>query len=39
MKNIYGITFEELENYFVEIGSKKFHGKFAGIKIQSGVFL
>ena len=27
MKNIYGFTLEELENYFVEIGSKKFHGK------------
>ena len=27
MKNIYGFTLEELENYFIEIGSKKFHGK------------
>ena len=27
MKNIYGFTLEELENYFVEIGSKKFHRK------------
>ena len=27
MKNIYGFTLEELENFFVEIGSKKFHGK------------
>lgn len=24
--NIYGLTLEELENYFVNIGSKKFHG-------------
>ena len=27
MKNIYGLTMEEMENYFVEIGSRKFHGK------------
>lgn len=27
MKNIYEFTLEELENYFIEIGSKKFHGK------------
>lgn len=27
MKNIYGFTLEELENFFIEIGSKKFHGK------------
>lgn len=27
MKNIYGFTLEELENFFVDIGSKKFHGK------------
>ncbi len=27
MKNIYGFTLEELENYFVSIGSKKFHAK------------
>ena len=25
MKNIYGLTLEELENYFLENGSKKFH--------------
>jgi len=24
--NIYGLTYEELEDYFVNIGSKKFHG-------------
>ena len=24
--NIYGLTYEDLENYFLEIGSKKFHG-------------
>ena len=24
MKNIYGITFEELENYFIEKNDKKF---------------
>ena len=27
MKNIYGLTMENMENYFVEIGSKKFHAK------------
>ena len=27
MKNIYGLTLEEMENYFVEIGSKKFHAQ------------
>ena len=27
MKNIYGETIEELEQYFLEIGSKKFHAK------------
>ena len=27
MKNIYGLTMEEMENYFLEIGSKKFHAK------------
>ena len=27
MKNIYGLTIEEMENYFLEIGSKKFHAK------------
>ena len=26
MKSIYDLTKEEMENYFVEIGSKKFHG-------------
>ncbi|MBR2828764.1 MAG: 23S rRNA (adenine(2503)-C(2))-methyltransferase RlmN [Bacilli bacterium] len=25
MKNIYGLTLEDMENYFLEIGSKKFH--------------
>ncbi len=25
MKNIYGVTLEELEQYFIDIGSKKFH--------------
>ena len=25
MNNIYGLTLEDLENYFIEIGSKKFH--------------
>lgn len=25
MKNIYGLTLEEMEKYFLEIGSKKFH--------------
>ena len=25
MNNIYGLTLEDLENYFLEIGSKKFH--------------
>ena len=25
MKNIYGLTLEEIENYFLENGSKKFH--------------
>lgn len=25
MKNIYGLTIEDLENYFLEIGSRKFH--------------
>ena len=24
--NIYGLTYEDLENFFLEIGSKKFHG-------------
>ena len=23
--NIYGLTLEELENYFIDVGSKKFH--------------
>jgi len=27
MKNIYGLTLEEMENYFIEIGSKKFHAQ------------
>ena len=27
MKNIYGLNLEEMENYFVEIGSKKFHAQ------------
>ena len=27
LKNIYGLTLEELENYFISIGSKKFHAK------------
>jgi 23S rRNA (adenine2503-C2)-methyltransferase len=27
MKNIYGLSLEEMENYFVEIGSKKFHAQ------------
>ena len=27
MKNIYGLTIEEMESYFLEIGSKKFHAK------------
>ena len=27
MKNIYGLTMENMENYFLEIGSKKFHAK------------
>jgi len=27
IKNIYGLTMENMENYFVEIGSKKFHAK------------
>ena len=27
MKNIYNLTMVEMENYFLEIGSKKFHGK------------
>ena len=26
MKSIYGLTKEEMENYFIEIGSKKYHG-------------
>ena len=26
MKSIYGLTKEEMENYFIDIGSKKFHG-------------
>ena len=26
MKSIYDLTREEIENYFIEIGSKKFHG-------------
>ena len=25
MKNIYGLTLEDMENYFISIGSKKFH--------------
>ncbi len=25
MKNIYGLTIEEIENYFLDIGSRKFH--------------
>ena len=27
MKNIYGLTLQDLENYFLEIGSKKFHAE------------
>ncbi len=27
MKNIYGFSLKDLENYFIEIGSKKFHAK------------
>ena len=27
MENIYGLTIEEMEEYFLEIGSKKFHAK------------
>ena len=27
MKNIYGLTIEDMESYFLEIGSKKFHAK------------
>ena len=27
MKNIYGLTIEDIEEYFVSIGSKKFHAK------------
>ena len=27
MKSIYDLTREEMENYFIEIGSKKFHGE------------
>lgn len=27
MKNIYGYSLKDLENYFIEIGSKKFHAK------------
>lgn len=27
MKNIYNLTLEEMENYFLSIGSKKFHAK------------
>ena len=27
MKNIYGLSFHELETYFLEIGSKKFHAE------------
>lgn len=27
MKNIYGLTIEEMEEYFLEIGSKKFHAE------------
>ena len=25
MKNIYGLTLEDMEEYFVSMGSKKFH--------------
>ena len=27
MKNIYGLTLQDLENYFLEIGYKKFHAE------------
>ena len=25
MKNIYGLTIDEIEDYFIKMGSKKFH--------------